>query len=432
MSKPNILFLFPDQHRYDWISSTPGLDLRTPNIDWLQARGTTFSKALCPSPLCAPARACIASGLEYRRISVITNGQNYPTDVRTIYTALQEVGYQVGGCGKFDLDKARSDWGLDGRRHIAEWGFTHGLDSAGKWDAVNSGHVSPADPYMKYLHDHGLAKIHAEDLWTRKDPLASHATPLPEHAYTDNWTGQRGLEILQEFERGKPWFLQVNFPGPHNPWDITERMKDSVEGRDCPAAVDSRIEDQEALQEVRRNYTASVENIDRWIGIYLDHLREAGQLDNTLIIFSSDHGEMLGDHDKWGKSMPYQPSIGVPMIAVPPGGMAAATHDGPAINLDVTATFADYAGAELPNIDSISLRPVLEGKGGGRETVRCGLKDWQVAFDGRYKLVHNWHDADQEYELYDVESDPHDLSPIDNQPVLERLKAQLYPEDRQF
>ena len=101
--RPNFLFLFPDQHRPDWLGCTPALPLRTPHLDALAARGVRFANAVTPSPLCSPARACLATGRDYRRCGVIDNGQNTPLTLPTYYQHLRATGYQVCGTGKFDL-----------------------------------------------------------------------------------------------------------------------------------------------------------------------------------------------------------------------------------------------------------------------------------------------------------------------------------------
>ncbi|MGH9663205.1 MAG: sulfatase-like hydrolase/transferase, partial [Bryobacteraceae bacterium] len=148
--RPNILFLFPDQLRYDWIAGDAKIPVRTPNLDSLAARGTRFIKTIVASPLCAPSRACLASGKEYPRCGVPSNGANYPVAQRTYYSLLREAGYHVAGCGKLDLHKATLDWGLDGKRLLPEWGFSDGIDNAGKFDAIRSGAETPKDPYMAY------------------------------------------------------------------------------------------------------------------------------------------------------------------------------------------------------------------------------------------------------------------------------------------
>lgn len=129
----NILFFLPDQHRADWLWTNPGLPLHTPNLQALAAMGVTFTRAYTPSPLCAPARACLASGMDYARCRTPDNRHNYPLDLPTYYQALRDAEYRVAGVGKFDLhkdvsDPARMDWRLDGSRLLEEWGFTKGID----------------------------------------------------------------------------------------------------------------------------------------------------------------------------------------------------------------------------------------------------------------------------------------------------------------
>jgi arylsulfatase len=121
--RPNILFFFPDQHRFDWTGLNPDLDVRTPHLASLARRGVAFQRAIVASPLCAPSRACLASGKEYHRARVPNNGYDYPLDQPTFYAMLREAGYHVAGCGKFDLHKKTEDWGLDGKRLLKEWAF---------------------------------------------------------------------------------------------------------------------------------------------------------------------------------------------------------------------------------------------------------------------------------------------------------------------
>ena len=125
-NRPNILFFFPDQFRYDWLGMHPDIPVRTPNLEKLGARGVRFTHAVTPSPLCAPARARLAAGKEYARCRVPQNDVDYPLDQVTVYTLLRQSGYHVLGCGKFDLNKGSQDWGLDGKTLLKE--FRHGED----------------------------------------------------------------------------------------------------------------------------------------------------------------------------------------------------------------------------------------------------------------------------------------------------------------
>ena len=416
--RPNILFFFPDQHRFDWLGTNPDIPVRTPYLDRLANEGVLFRKAITPSPLCAPARACLASGKEYDRCRVESNGVDYPINQTTFYTLLRESGYHVAGCGKFDLHKATLDWGLDGKRLIKEWGFSDGIDNEGKWDAITSGSEEPKGPYMDHLHQEGLVETHVQDFMKRREiggVVATFPTPLPEEAYCDNWIGMNGFKLMAKFPQGKPWFLQINFTGPHTPLDITERMKKLCFGIDFPQPNQCSKLSPEQHVAIRQNYSAMVENIDWWIGVYLEELAKRGELDNTLIVYSSDHGEMLWDHDMTGKSKPHQPSVGVPLIVRGPGIRQGVVNDMPATTLDLTATFLEYAKtngrlrltanvSQPDGVDSLSLKSFLEGKvESHREYVLSGLGKWRIVFDGRYKLIRGF---TEEPLLFDLEKEP--------------------------
>ena len=393
--RPIVLFFFPDQQRFDWVGLTPGLGVRTPHLDALAGRGVRFTNAVCPSPLCAPSRAALAAGKEYDGCGVRDNGQNYPVEQTTFYTLLRRSGYRVLGCGKFDLRKPARSWGRDGKQRVAGkdyldlWGFSDGIDNGGKLDGVGAYRKGNACPYLAFLESRGLADVHVDDFKNRHNYRGTHPTALPDDAYVDNWIAENGLTLLRGVPRGKPWFLQVNFNGPHDPMDVTKRMKERWAGVRFPAPNGSREIPPEKHSEIRQNYSAMVENIDRWLGVCVEELERRGELDNTLIVYSSDHGEMLGDHDRWTKNVPYQPSVGVPFVTAGPGVRRGGVEEGPATTLDLAATFLDYAGLSVPaEMDSRSLRPLLEGRPyEGRSVVLSGLNKWRMVFDGRYKLI---------------------------------------------
>ena len=427
-TQPNLLFFFPDQMRFDWDGARSGIPVRTPNLDALRGRGTTFENALCPSPVCAPSRACLAVGNEYDRCLVPSNRQDLPTDAPNLYQRLQSAGYHVTGCGKFDLNKGscigrKGAWGSDGQRHLDAWGFSAGVNNEGKLDGVNNAGGETQGPYLTYLERIGWRDAHVQDIRRRKR-FAAFPTPLPEAAYCDNWIAQNGLDLINGAPSGKPWFLQINFTGPHNPWDITEAMAELYKGVRFPDPAVWDGEDAEKHRAVRQNYAAMIENIDRWLGVYTEALRERGELENTLIVFSSDHGEMLGDRGAWGKGKPYQASAGVPLVAAGPGVAPGRWLLSPATTLDLTATFLDYAGADpLDGMDSRSLREVLSGAAdGNREVVFSGLADWRLAFSGRFKLVRR---KGEPKELYDLQDDPfEETNRIDDDAYAE-VKARL-------
>ena len=407
MSKPNILFFFPDQHRFDFVGFNPDIPVRTPHLDKLADRGVTFTKAIVPSPVCAPSRACMAAGKRYHRCGVPGNGFDYPLDQHTQYQALRSAGYRVAGVGKFDLSKDTPEWGLDGKRLIDEWGFTDGIDNEGKYDGTRSGKTEPHGPYLKYLYDNNWADIHQND-FDRKNRHGfrdTHPTELPDEAYCDNWIAENGLSILRDFPRDQPWFVQVNFTGPHNPMDITQSMYDTRPDVRFPQPNDSTQLDPDHHNEIRKNYAAMIENIDRHIGRFLEEVEARGELDNTLVVFSSDHGEMLGDHDRWGKSIYYHPSMCVPLVMAGPGVQQGVSTDALVELHDLAVTYVDFAGADgIPDADGKSLKSLLAGESDShRDIAISALNDWQSIWDGRLKLVLQ---EGEEPRLFDLEADP--------------------------
>jgi len=326
---------------------------------------------------------------------VASNGQNYPVEQTTFYTLLRESGYHVMGCGKFDLAKPAKSWGRDGKQiaggknNLKLWGFSDGIDNGGKHDGVGAYRRGTVGPYMAFLESRNLAMVHVNDFAGRHNYKDTYPTALPDDAYVDNWIAQNGLDLIRQAPKGKPWFLQVNFNGPHEPMDITKRMKDRWRGVEFPPPNGSADIGVEKHNEIRQNYSAMIENIDRWLGVYIEELKKRGEYENTLIVYSSDHGEMLGDKNRWAKSVPWQPSVGVPLVISGPGVSRGKLYEAPTTTLDLAATFLDYAGLPVPvQMDSRSLKPLLEGKTSEhRKIVRSGLGSWRLVFDGRYKLI---------------------------------------------
>lgn len=372
-SKPNILLLFPDEHRGDWIPDHEEVPLKMPNLKKLMDAGVTFKNVITPSPLCAPARACLAAGAGYETCQVSDNSENYPLEKETFYTKLKESGYLVGGVGKFDLHKPVHFWGLDGWiDDLDTMGFTHGIDNAGKMDAVVSGKEEPKDPYMNALEKEGWREYHVSDMVGRGKK--THSTKMPEHLYCDNWLTQNAIDMISDFENDHPWFLQVNFTGPHPPFDITENMKKRWENVRFPEPINWEG-DQEIINAVRQNYAAMLENIDSCIGKILTLLEETNQLENTVIIYSADHGEMLGDYNKIGKCRPEGPSIHIPLVIAGPNIVSGKVSDELVELQDLAATCCDFGETASRDFDdSISLRPILEtGEGAHRDYQKSAL-----------------------------------------------------------
>lgn len=419
--KPNILFFFSDQHRGDWMpydeevkkaQGVAGLELHAPNLRAMMDRGTTFSNAYSPAPVCAPARACLASGRRYRKCRVYQNNVNYDPALPSFYGALRKNGYYVTGTGKFDLNKADLDWGDGFHDVMRRMGFSSAYDSEGKMDAIWAAMQEKPGPYGKMLEQAGWLEAHKNDMMTRGG--RDIPTPLPPELYADNWIGAKSKALIGQMPGNQPWFMQINFSGPHDPWDVTVDMKEAVKNRRFPDAADCTIT--EKNQGVRQNYAAMIENIDRIIGECIGELEARGMLENTLIVYGADHGEMMGDHDLYGKSKPEQGSIHIPMVidASHLGGKPGRCYTSPVELEDLAATFLDYAGVEPEfQMDAVSLKKAVEGSD---EKVRQfavselikndrngPITSFGAVTDGKWKLILQ---AGQPDRLYDLENDP--------------------------
>lgn len=420
--QPNILFFYPDQLRFDWLGCHGEVPVRTPHIDSLAARGVRFTKAVCPSPLCSPSRAALAQGVEYDVCRVPDNDHSLPDGADTFYRALRTAGYHTMGCGKFDLGKPRYSWGRDGGQAkpgggswFDDWGFSEGIDNGGKWDGVRKALEGNLCPYHVFLEEEGLLQVYADDMASRAGRgrpggLFANTDPsaLPDYAYGDNWIGSNGCRLIESAPEGKPWFLQVNFNGPHDPMDVTRSMAESCDGIAYPEPYDHTLWEGEQNRKVRRNYSAMVENIDRQVGLFLELLDKRGELANTVIVFSSDHGEMLGDHDRWAKHVPYHPSVSVPLIACGPGIEPGLVNGRPTTNMDLAATFIELGGGDKPDsMTSRSLMPILRGEAESvRDRVYSGLGSWRMVYDGLWKGITDFEGREL---LFNLEEDPREM-----------------------
>eukprot|EP00927_Polykrikos_kofoidii_P065489 TRINITY_DN61240_c0_g1_i1.p1 TRINITY_DN61240_c0_g1~~TRINITY_DN61240_c0_g1_i1.p1 ORF type:complete len:519 (+),score=77.48 TRINITY_DN61240_c0_g1_i1:51-1559(+) len=415
-SRPNILLIFPDQHRGDWLGFRGSPGLRTPNIDRLARDGVAFLNAISPAPLCAPARSCFATVQKYDDQLVRCNQDDLACDAQTFYKDLRNSGYGVFACGKLDLLKASKDWGHDGRHgagdssRLLSIGFTDGVDNAGKHDLINAVQQSKPEPYSSFLLERGLLNAHVDDFAARRGEqryLNVSPTPLADDAYCDNWIGETGLSLLKQSPENCPWFLQVNFNGPHHPLDVTTTMLDAVSeisegGFGSPIENSTYSPTQHA--EIRRNYAAMVGNVDTWVGRYLRYLEATGQLNRTLVIYASDHGDQLGDFNKWDKQMPESGSLRVPLIFSGFGVQHQLPVRTPVDLVDVARTILDFAGVTPERLlGGHSLRDALEGRRLDWAERTAGLGSWRALIGVRYKYVHNY---EREKSIQQVMSEP--------------------------
>ena len=317
--KPNIILIFPDQHRGEIIGCMGDPVVITPNLDKLASEGVVFTQCFTNSPLCIPARATLMTGEYVSDHGVINNNMEASSSSQSHVRNIRDVGYHTAVIGKTHLYEHRvnSEWSHtnDKLGVLREWGFediheiTGPIASAG----INS-------PYTDYLKEKGLLKAHRKYLieyrteWTRGEakPWKLPPSPLPSEDQLDSYTGQKAVEWIQNYNEEKPFYLQICFPGPHDPFDSPIEYRDKYKAEEMPVGIlekpkqpypgnvnfvlnwsglDGMTEAQNQL--MKTFYYGKITLIDEWVGKITDALEEKGLSDNTWIIYTSDHGEML-------------------------------------------------------------------------------------------------------------------------------------------
>ena len=309
MNKPNIILIMTDHFRPD------ALGKHTPNLMQLAASGTRFTNAYCAAPLCQPSRLSIITGLFPSQHGVCGNmGGPVRPDLRdsTFMHHLQKAGYYTAMVGKHHyLD--RYGIGMDvteDREEICRYGFDHVFQVVD--DAEN---LHNTDRYSLYLKERGLLEkfkqAFEENALSR--PPGPH--PFGEDDSADGFIGRNGIEFIDRFREEKPFYLNLSFIGPHPPyWYVG---KPTIRPEDVPAPICAP--DTEVTRIIRARYLEKCALIDRYVGRLMKTLDERGLKENTVVIFTSDHGDNLGDYGIWEKRYFYENCCGVPFVMAGPG-----------------------------------------------------------------------------------------------------------------
>jgi arylsulfatase len=285
----------------------------------------------------------------------------------------------------------------------------------------------------------------------------STPVPLPLHAYADTWHGEKAVQWIESYDRQEPFFLFVGFPGPHDPWDAPEeavrRYRDVdismpsstarpvIEGTGHYGALlngflwvsDSETMTDDAIRGMRRAYAADISVIDHAVGRIVEALERRGLADDTWLIYTSDHGEMAGNHGLMSKCVLYEPAVRVPLIVRPPGGCTPRVIDSLVEQLDVPATLRAIAGAsEVAGSEGQSLLGVTTGGAPPVHDVTVS-ENWGFAVfeTERHKLIVD-EDACAPCQLFDLAEDPaedHNLlgDPLAADVVEEIMEAHVRP-----
>ena len=418
-SRPNLLFIMPDQMRHDFLSCYGAPHVATPNIDRIGAEGIRYERAYSLHPVCVPARCALLTGLNAWRTQVLTNGNYLRPDhaecgMPTWAQLLSDHGYLTSAIGKMHF----YPWD-------ASFGFEHRVACEDKvW-------VNIQDDYWHYLQERGHRKYMGKEHEGYDENRGACVSLLPWDCYWDYFVGEEAARFIRDYDDERPFACMVGFPGPHDPYDPTAEFLAQVDVDKIPepAAGDPIHRDvrtgiyarrragvpiwtpqttgpytEEQKRKVRAHYSALILQIDHQVGRILEALEESGQLENTLIIFASDHGDMVGDHGINAKGNFYEGSCHVPMLVRPPGGSTGQVSEDLVCLTDVTATLLAASGHGVP--DHMDARPLpgldLAGEA-QHEVLVGGLQSGWMTYDGRYKLVKY---GNGNSGLFDLEEDP--------------------------
>ena len=446
--RPNVLLITTDQQRYDTLGVTGNAHIRTPNIDRLATRGTLFERAYIQNPVCIPSRACIQTGryvhqhgVEYME-NEVEQTPGLPPWEPTFMERLQGDGYATAAFGKIHMLPPR---GLD------EMQLT--LGKGARWTEAEGSPLGPAQlgpVYAEWLERKrpgAYESIYAQRrLPEYREQATAVINTLAAEEYVDYWIAESTCAYLERPDVAtaeQPFFAWCGFCGPHGPFDPPEPYASLYDPAQIPAPpllharqrntpqsdLPSRF-DQAGGEDLARKivsyYWAMVTFIDDMVGKIMDVLTRRGLLDNTLVIFTSDHGEMLGDFGQMGKGNFTEQVIRVPTIVVPPGdephGRVQPHRVDSLVELiDFAPTILDYAGVSQTEAQpGISLRnQLLPSEGSSRsslptkDAVLCEYvsNDRQLRRKclrtDRYKYVFSG--IDQPVEFYDLQEDPQEL-----------------------
>lgn len=440
--RPNILFIMADQFRTRSLTGM-GDGIETPNIDRIRRQAMFFRQAACTAPLCTPSRASLATGKMPHRCGVVVHDAVLPLDEVTYYQLLRKAGYRVAVAGKTDLHKRDAYVGRDMPLPIMyHYGFTDPFEVEGKMNCAfitrdERNQIVAQGPYQCYLAQHDPKKLldlnnDYIDYLKHKPKYYAAPSVLDAEEFLDAFIGRASCDFLEKVNDDAPWHFFASFAGPHNPWDPPKEELDRLGDKQYPptpaddlegkpdwikkrAAKQSKGITDELLGNTKRHYDGAIQVIDRYVGKMLDILERRGLTDNTIVIFSADHGEMMGEHRLFEKRTMYEGALRVPLLIHCPGMTGATESDCLASLIDVAPTILDFAKADYNKneMDAVSLLPVLQGNNKPlRPVQQSELINTMMLYDGRYKWIRNYNDTD---ELYDLQNDPDELHNIMDQ-----------------
>ncbi|HKI87486.1 MAG TPA: sulfatase-like hydrolase/transferase [Draconibacterium sp.] len=438
---PNILWICTDQQKWNTIGALGNPYVKTPNLDHLVKEGVSFTKAFCQAPFCTPSRASFLTGMYPSTILANKNGQaEWPEAAPLITKILKDAGYECGLAGKLHLSTAMAN---RPEKRPKDDGYQIFFYSHSPYQGGSS------NDYLSYWKNRGI------DILKLKNELGY----VPEKYHQTTWCTDRAIDFIKE-KREWPWLFSINIYDPHPPFDPPQKYIDryNIDELPSPVFAESDIKEKSAFNDVMfqsipekytdkenktrlAKYWAQIDLIDENIGRLLEALKETGQLDNTMIIFTSDHGDMTGDHGLINKGCRfYESLVRVPLIFSYPALFKENLQSDKMVELiDIVPTILELTGLPInKRIQGKSLMPVLTGSnptGFHREFVRSEFydagelkKNQKFNFGTMYRtekyklIIYHGHEKG---ELFDLSKDPNEFHNLWDDPAYLKIRDDL-------
>ena len=439
-TRPNILYIMPDQFRFDCLGCYGNPVIKTPAIDSLAQGGMLFKHGFVQNAVCMPSRSSMMTGRYAHEHGVVDNSIGLADHETTFMHLLSRAGYYTAAVGKMHMYP----------KHGPQ-GFQY-LD-------LSEGKAGQNDNYRAYLEQKGLT---GQGLKPKGEELAFGVSTnaLPAEDYIDSYVCRKAIKFIDENKR-KPFCLWLGIPGPHLPFNPPEPYDTMYDPKEVPFGprVKGDLANKPSMRHIYReygcknlneqitrkiiaNYYGNITLIDEWVGKIVEALKRNGLYDNTLILFSSDHGELLGDHGliwKADNSM-YDSNIRVPFIVHFPARFKANRRTEKMVqSVDIMPTFLELAGVEIPPyVQGKSLVPILQGKRTKwTDAVFCEAlnNDSGISSPSRsitvlmvrtkkWKYIYNM-EKESFCELYDMEKDPHECKNLIKNKRYKKVVADL-------
>ena len=373
MIRPNVLILHTDEQRWDTIRAGGNEHIITPNLDALAQRGSLFSQCFCNSPVCMPSRQSMFSGQYPSTVGTVCNGIEMPEDVLTIHKVLKPYGYHTASNGRLHfLNHANRDH----REPHPDYGFDQ-LIVSDDFGCYN-------DPYVKWVETRDPSQLdnclctscpaYTGDMWEipgREHHMAKpYVFAAPEELTHSSFVAEETIDYIRR-HRHEPFYAIAGFFSPHGPVNPPQRFVDMYDPtRLPPTHMNPQERERMGLsgtdwQRVKAYYYALITHIDDQVGRILAALDELGLRENTLVIFTADHGDHMGDHGMVGKGTPYDTCNRIPLVVSYPGHVPEGLiYDQTVEGIDLAPTLLDYCGVQTPPVmQGRSLKPLFDGSG---------------------------------------------------------------------